>query len=102
MPYTLKSKSLQSRAGAYTLVPKETLHMLSVVLRTAFRTHCTGETVCAQSPWQLVQTVQEELAALSRESDSAVSEERLIRFLEESLARPSFPAERADPLVEAN
>jgi hypothetical protein len=84
------------------MVPKETLHMLSAVLKIAFRMHCTGETVCAKSPWQLVQDVQEKLMALSQESESAVSEERLIRYIEGALSGPDFLLERTDPFVEVN
>jgi hypothetical protein len=102
MSYTVKSKPLPVQASAYTLVPKETLHMLGAVLKTAFRMHCTGETVCSKNPWQLVHEVQEKLTALSPELESVVSEQRLVRYIEDSLSRPGFLTERTDPLVEAN
>ncbi len=69
-----------------TLVPTETLHLLGVVLKTAFRTYCTGETVGRRGAWQLVQQVQRKLAELSRHPAGLVSEERLARFVEADLA----------------
>lgn len=90
-------KELLVQAG--DAVAPETLHMLSVVLKTAFRTHCTGETVAGKGPWQLVQEVQARLAALSRGTGTLVSEERLVRYLETELADPSPAATPALTLV---
>jgi hypothetical protein len=72
----------------HTLVPDETLHMLNVVLKTAFRMHCTGETVCGKGPWQLVRDVQQKLLELSRRPVGIVSEERLTRYVAKELSGP--------------
>jgi hypothetical protein len=69
------------RVQEHTLVPDETLHMLNVVLKTAFRMHCTGETVCGKGPWQLVRDVQQKLLELSRRPVGIVSEERLACYV---------------------
>ncbi len=82
------------RARGHTLVPDDTLRMLNVVLKTAFRLHCTGETVCGMGPWQLVRDVQHKLQELSRRPAGMVSEERLARYVAKELsglAQPGVP-----------
>jgi len=76
------------RTKGHTLIPHETLHMLNVVLKTAFRLHCTGETVCGKGPWQLVRDVQHKLRELSRRPAAVVSEARLARYVEKELSGP--------------
>ncbi len=78
----------QSRPGGqgHTLVPDDTLRMLNVVLKTAFRLHCTGETVCGKGPWQLVKDVQHKLQELCRRPAGMVSEDRLARYLAKELS----------------
>src|SRR5262249_17066688 len=72
----------------HTLVADETLHMLNVVLKTAFRRHCPGETVCGKGPWQLVRDVQQKLLALSHRPARVVSEERLAHYVAQELSDP--------------
>lgn len=80
-------------ANSGTRVPKETLHMLGAVLKTAFRMHCTGEFACGKAPWQLVQDVERKLVALSQEPATAISESRLARYVEAELCdRAGLPA----------
>src|SRR5205807_3362003 len=86
------------RPGRRPAANHETLHMLGLVLKAAFRMHCTGETVCDRSPWQLIRDVQHKLLELSRESEAAVSEERLVRYIETVLAEQPCPA----PLTAVN
>jgi hypothetical protein len=81
----------QSRPKGHTLVPDDTLRMLNEVLKTAFRLHCTGETVCGKGPWQLVRDVQHKLQELSRRPAGMVSEERVTRFVAKELSVPARP-----------
>jgi hypothetical protein len=76
-----KPKFKKPNVRKHTLVPDATLHMLNVVLKTAFRLHCTGETVCGKGPWQLVRDVQQKLLQLSRRPLGVISEERLTRYV---------------------
>jgi hypothetical protein len=82
------SKSSRRRVPPRTAVDKETLLMLSAVLRTAFRLHCTGETVAGHGPWQLIAGVQNKLAELGPGTGVPISEERLARYVEDALAPP--------------
>ena len=75
-------------ANTGTLVPKETLLMLSAVLKTAFRLHCTGEAACGKGPWQLVEDVERKLLELSQEPATVISEGRLARYVETELSEP--------------
>lgn len=68
-----------------TPVPNETLHLLGAALQAAFRSHCTGEAVGDLGPWELVRHVQQKLGELSPDQ-AAVSEERLLRFMESTVA----------------
>jgi len=78
--------------GDGSRAPNETLHMLSLVLKTAFRMHCTGETVCDQRPWQLVEGVRRKLVELSQELESVVSEDKLAGFVGTVLCPPEAGA----------
>jgi len=99
------SCAASKNAGRSSRLPHathETLHMLSLVLKMAFRTHCTGETVCDRGPWQLVRDVQNKLLELSQESEAAVSEERLTRYVEAALAGRTCPSRQLPALAEVN
>jgi hypothetical protein len=63
------------------------LQMLSELLKTAFRLHCTGESLDGRGPWEVVCEVQGRLAALSGAAAGPVSEDRLLCFLEAPPAR---------------
>ncbi|HEV3257871.1 MAG TPA: hypothetical protein VG013_13380 [Gemmataceae bacterium] len=96
-------ESKQGRSpGRLPPATHETLHLLSLVLKAAFRGHCTGEAVCDRGPWQLVREVQNKLLELSQESEAAVSEERLVRYIEAVLAEQPGPVTRPAALVEVN
>jgi hypothetical protein len=73
-----------------TSVSQETLHMFGVVLKAAFRMHCTGETVAGKTAWQLVHDVQLKLEDLSQCPASPVSDERLAAYVETELATPAL------------
>jgi len=81
----LQTKPDRQPTTRSTPVPSETLHLLSTVLQTAFRLHCTGDTVGGKGPWELVREVQQKLGELAQDQ-TAVSEERLARFIETTLA----------------
>lgn len=67
------------------------LQMLGMLLRTAFRAHCTGEMIGAYTPWQIVRTVEARLLELGRSPALLVSEEQLLDFVE-TLQTASTPA----------
>ena len=81
----LQTKTDRQPTTRCTPVPNETLHLLSTVLQTAFRLHCTGDTVGGKGPWELVREVQQKLGELAQDQ-TAVSEERLARFVQNKLA----------------
>ena len=59
--------------------------MLGVVLKAAFRMHCTGETMGGKGAWQVVADVQRKLVDLSRSPGALVSEERLADYVDREL-----------------
>ncbi|MFN4259505.1 MAG: hypothetical protein ACK4RK_09400 [Gemmataceae bacterium] len=65
----------------HTLVPNETLRMLGALLHTAFRLHCTGETLGDRNAWELVREARQKLHELAPPVPTAISEEQLTRFL---------------------
>jgi len=79
---------------AHVLVPVPLLHLLSAVLQSAFRSHCTGEDVGDRRPWRLVGAVQKKLLELSREHALPVPEERLLAFIEDLLTAESLRAQQ--------
>jgi hypothetical protein len=81
----MSSPARQRRGNERAMVPKDTLHMLSVLLKAAFRMHCTGESVAGKTAWQLVHDVQGKLADLSQCPGTVVSEERLAEYIEQEL-----------------
>jgi hypothetical protein len=60
------------------------LQILSQLLKTAFRLHCTGETLGDRGPWQLVREVQERLTELSGSPGVVMSEEHQLDFLRQA------------------
>jgi hypothetical protein len=78
------------------VVPKETLHVLSLMLATAARLHATRERLAGLSPWRLVEEVQKKLLELGLLPETAVSDEWLMWFLEDALvAREAAPPPEA-------
>jgi hypothetical protein len=67
------------------VIPNDTLHMLGAALKTAFRMHCTGETVGGKTAWQIVNDVQRKLADLAPSSGRLVSEDCLAEYVENDL-----------------
>jgi hypothetical protein len=74
-------------ASLYRPPADDRLQMLSQLLKTAFRLHCTGETLGDRGPWELVREVQERLAEMAGSPGLLMSEERLAAYFD---AAPVF------------
>jgi hypothetical protein len=94
---------LPRKAAGASLRPAadETLLLLSAVLKTAFRLHCTGESISGKGPWQLVGDVQRKLVALSAGREGVLSEVLLTRFIETDLVDSRSPEARDPRAAEA-
>jgi hypothetical protein len=78
------------------VVPKETLHVLSLMLATACRLDAARGKLAGLPPWGLVEEVRKKLLELGALPETAVSDEWLTWFLEDALvAREVTPPPQA-------